>query len=96
MPLTWTPCPSGGSAIFPEATGHLPSVAGRLNPIRDSLDRTYLYASNVAISGGKQQPVSFVLGEELQLTDANGREALVRIVDIVGRSALVEYRPGAA
>ena len=90
------PLPVGGSAIFPEATGHLPALDGRLNPIRDSLDRTYLYASNVAISGGKQQPVPFVLGEALQLTDANGREALVRIVDIVGRSALVEYRPGSA
>ena len=90
------PLPVGGSAIFSEATGHLPALDGRLNPIRDSLDRTYLYASNVAISGGKQQPVPFVLGEELRLTDANGREALVRIVDIAGRSALVEYRPGSA
>ena len=33
------------------------------------------------------------LGEELRLTDANGQEMFVRIVDIVGRSALVEYRP---
>ena len=85
--------PGGGSCSFAEATGYLPILAGRLNPIRDTHDRTYLYASHIAINEGGQQPVHFVPGEELRLTDAEGREALVRIVDIVGRSALVEYRP---
>ena len=37
----------GGSVIFSEATGHLPGLKGRLNPIRDTSDRTYLYASNI-------------------------------------------------
>ena len=82
----------GGSCFFAESTGYIPALAGRLNPIRDAHDRTYLYASNIAIDEGRQQPVHFVLGEELRLTDAEGREALVRVVDIVGRSALVEYR----
>ena len=83
----------GGSCIFAEATGYIPTLVGRLNPIRDTHDRTYLYAANIAINEGRQQPVHFVLGEELRLTDAEGRETLARIVDIVGRSALVEYRP---
>ena len=83
----------GGAVIFPEATGHLPGLSGRLNPIRDTLDRTYLYAFNIAINEGKQQPVHFILGEDLRLTDANGRELVVCIVAIIGRSALVEYRP---
>ena len=83
----------GGSVIFPERTGYIPGLSGRLNPIRDSQDRTYLFASNIAINGGQPQAVHFILGEELHLTDADGREALVRIVDIVGRAALVEYRP---
>ena len=81
----------GGSVVFSEATGHLPGLKGRLNPIRDTHDRTYLYASNIAIDDGKQQPVQFIPGEELQLTDAEGTALRVRIVDIVGRSALVEY-----
>ena len=85
--------PGGGSVIFKEATGQIPGVTGRLNPIRDAHDRTYLYASNIAINQGRPQPVHFLLGEELRLTDANGREMFVRIVDIVGQSALVEYRP---
>ena len=84
--------PQGGAAIFPEATGHLPGLKGRLNPIRDTGDRTYLYASNIAINDGQQQPVSFLPGEELTLTDSDGNELRVRIVDVVGRSALVEYR----
>ena len=85
--------PNGGAVIFPEATGYLPGLSGRLNPIHDSHDRTYLYASNIAISGGKQQPVHFIPGEDLRLTDADGRELMVRIIAITGRSALVEYRP---
>ena len=85
--------PEGGSVIFPEATGYLPGLKGKLNPIRDTHDRTYLYASNIAINEGRQQPVHFVPGEDLRLTDAEGSGLLVCIVDIVGRSALVEYRP---
>ena len=84
--------PQGGSVIFPEATGYLPGLKGRLNPIRDTHDRTYLYASNIAINEGCQQPVHFLLGEELRLTDTEGKEILIRIINIVGRSALVEYR----
>ncbi len=84
--------PEGGAVIFPEATGHIPGLTGRLNPILDTHDRTYLYASNIAINQGEPQPVHFIVGEELRLTDADGRERRVCIVDIVGRSALVEYR----
>ena len=85
------PLREGGSVIFAESTGYLPVVQGRLNPIRDAHDRTYLYASNISINEGMQQPVHFSLGEDLRLTDADGREAIVRIVDVVGRSALLEY-----
>ena len=33
---------SGSAAIFAQSTGHLPGLRGRLNPIRDTSDRTYL------------------------------------------------------
>ena len=92
LTLELDPLPDGGAVIFPEATGSVPGLRGRLNPVRDTHDRTYLYASNIAINQGRQQPVHFLPGEALRLTDANGVEAIVRIVDIVGRSALVEYR----
>ena len=48
----------GGSVIFSEATGGLPGLKGRLNPIRDTHNRTYLYASNIAINEGEPQPVN--------------------------------------
>ena len=91
LALDLTPLPRSGSAIFPEATGSLPGLNGRLNPIRDSLDRTYLYATNIAVGRGQLQPVQFVPGEDLRLTDSDGTERLVRIVEILGRSALVEH-----
>ena len=84
--------PDGGLVIFPEATGNIPGLSGRLNPKRDMHDRTYLYASNIAINEGKQQPVTFIPREDLRLTDADGKELMVRIVAIIGRSALVQYR----
>ena len=84
--------PRGGSVIFPEATGHVPGLRGRLNPVRDDLDRTYLYASNIAIGQGRPQPVHFVPGEELQLTDSDGAVLFVRILEVIGRSAVLEYR----
>ena len=93
LALELTPIPGGGSVIFQEATGHIPGLSGRLKPIRDTLDRTYLDASNISINQGKQQPVHFTFGEELRLTDADGREAMVRILDVAGRSVLLEYRP---
>ncbi|MDE0529311.1 MAG: DUF4143 domain-containing protein [Truepera sp.] len=84
--------PNGGAVIFENATGQVPILQGRLNPILDNLGRTYLHADNIAINGGLRQPVDFTLGEELHLADAEGREASVRIVKIVGRSVLVQYR----
>lgn len=82
----------GGAVIFPEATGHLPGLNGRLNPILDSHGRTCLYASNIAINQGQAQPVHFGFGESLRLTDADANELDVRIIYMQGRSALVEYR----
>jgi len=89
--LNLRPLPEGGSAIFSEGSGEVPGVAGRLNPVRDNLDRTYLYTSNVSVNEGSPQPVPVVLGEELRLVDAHGARTNIRIIDIVGASALVEY-----
>ena len=91
LALETAPLPGGGSTIFPEGTGNIPGLKGRVNPIRDALDRTYLYASNIAVRQGKPQPVQFDFGERIQLTDADGKQRVVRVVDIAGRSALVEY-----
>ena len=91
--VEFEPLESGGAVIFAQSTGHLPGLRGRLNPILDTSDRTHLYANNIAINGGQQQPVPFRLGQPLRLTDAYGAELSVTIIDIVGQSALVEYQP---
>ncbi len=90
--LELAPQELGGGAVFAEGTGYLPGLADRLNPILDANDRAYLYAINTAINGGLQQPVHFSLGDDLHLMDADGYELSVRVVDIVGRSSLIEYR----
>ncbi|MCY4163236.1 MAG: hypothetical protein OXE93_03330, partial [bacterium] len=92
LQLKISPLPGGGSAIFPNSSGNLPNVAGGLNPIMDTLNRTYLYTHNISINHGLQQPVNFAFNEELLLTDANGREALLRVVNIVGQAALLQYQ----
>ena len=84
---------NGGSMVIPERTGHLPGLAGRLNPILDNLDRMYLYATNVSIDDGRQQPVHFKLGEAMRLTDVHGAEWLVRFVEMIGISSVLEYEP---
>ena len=85
--------PKGGSMVIPERTGHLPGLEGRLNPILDSLDRMYLYATNVSINEGRQQPVHFKLNEALRLTDVRGAEWSVRFVEMTGNSSVLEYEP---
>jgi len=51
--LELQPVETGGSVIFPNGTGYLPGLRGRVNSILDSLDRTYVYADNIAIEQGR-------------------------------------------
>lgn len=83
----------GGSVIFADQSGYVPGIEGRLNPILDASQRTYLYTTNVAVNSGQQQPVHFSVGEDvLNLVDAHGNECDVRIVAMSGQSSLLEYR----
>jgi len=80
------------SIIFPNSTGHIPELDGRLNPILDTLDRTYLYANNIAIEGGKNQPATFVIGKPVILEDKNGVLMAVTFIRIQGDSSLLQYK----
>ena len=82
----------GGVVITPDGAREIPGLHGTIIPIQDTHDRSYMYASKISINQGMQQPVIFELNEELKLTDSFGSERLVKVVDIVGKSALVEYR----
>lgn len=85
------PTENGGSMIFAESSGSIPRIRGRLNPILDTLDRTYLYANNVAINDGKTQPVQFILNEPVRLTDAYGEKATIWFREILGSSSVFDY-----
>ncbi len=86
------PMADGGSLVFPDGAGRLRGIRGRLHPILDRHDRTYLYASNVAINDGETQPVHFALDEALRLTDAYGAGATVWFREMVGASSVFDYR----
>ena len=62
----------------------------------DEHGRTYIYAKNIAIDHGESQPVHFKLGQDLHLEDSDGCKQTVRVLDIVGSSALLEYETARA
>lgn len=79
-------------SIVMYSTGYIPGLSGRLSPILDSSNRTYLYADNIAIDGGKsQQPVVFSLNVPIELEDANGVVVFATVKHIAGRVALLQY-----
>ena len=86
------PAPNGGSLIIANRTGHLPGIQGRLNPRLDNLDRTYLYADNISINDGLQQPVHFNLNEPVRLTDSMGAGATLWFREMLGSSCVFDYR----
>lgn len=73
------------------STGYIPGLAGRLNPILDTSNRTYLYADNIAINGGKNQPVVFKINEPFELEDADGVVMQVKVLHIQGKTTLLEF-----
>jgi len=80
-----------GSIII-QSTGYIQGLQGRLNPILDSHNRMYLYADNIAIDGGKNQPVSFSLNELMLLEDSQGVIMSLIFKFINGRTtALIDY-----
>jgi len=79
-----------GSAIC-LSTCHLPNIQGRLSPILDSQNRTYLYADNIAIDGGKNQPVTFQIDEPIELEDCHGNFLSLTVLHIQGRTSLLEF-----
>ncbi len=80
-----------GSIVCINGTGYIPGLQGRLNPILDSINRMYLYATNISINNGKLQPVDFSLGEELNLEDCMGVYKKVSILEMKGNTALLQF-----
>ena len=79
-----------GSLVIHD-TGYIPGLAGRLNPILDTSNRTYLYADNIAIDGGKSQPATFTINVPIELEDANGSIVFATVKHVAGRVTLLQY-----
>lgn len=80
-----------GSIIIPSGTGYIPGLEGRLNPILDSSYRTYFYADNIAIDGGKQQPVHFEIDKPIFVEDNVGIKKRIYFRFIKGRTSVIDY-----
>lgn len=78
-------------SIICERTAYVPGLKGRLNPILDTENRTYLYADNIAINGGEPQPATFKVGVPMNLEDCDGVIMQVTIKDIQGQISLIEF-----
>ena len=72
-------------------TGYIQGLNGRLNPILDSQNRTYLYADNIAIEGGKNQPVTFSLNQPFVVEDSFGNQFEFKISSIGKNGATIEH-----
>lgn len=81
-----------GSLICPNRTGYIPGLDGRLNPILDTSNRTYLYADNIAINGGINQPATFEIGKPITLEDRSGVIMTVVFLRTKGDSSLLQYK----
>lgn len=79
-----------GSVIM-YSTGHIPGLNGRLNPTRNTSNRTYLYADNIAIDGGMAQPANFSINQPIELEDADGTVVYAAVKHIAGRVILMQF-----
>ncbi len=83
---------SSGGSIICHGTCHIPNFKGRLNPKLDRLNRTYLYADNIAIEGGGTQPFHFKVGEPFTLQDAVGKTIYLNVKAMIADSSILEYK----
>ena len=85
---------NGGSYIFPYGIGVIPGIDGSLDVAYRDTNSYSLYANNVAVNGGVNQPVLLELNDLVDLKDCDGNEFSFRVVKILDRAVLVEYLEG--
>lgn len=78
-------------SIIVQSTGYIPGLNGRLNPILDTSNRMYIYADNISINDGKNQPVIFNIDEPFSLEDRNGVVMNIIVRFISNETTLIDY-----
>lgn len=96
----WDPChdievtivsSKNAGSIVCFSTVNIPGLEGRLNLILDTNNRTYLYADNISINGGGNQPAKFEVDIPFELEDSNGIVMQIRVLCIQGQTSLIQY-----
>jgi hypothetical protein len=90
--LVMDPLPAGGSIIIRRGSGTVPPLSGRLNPIRDSLGRTYIYGDNISFADSPDQPFAFKEGKPFRAEDASEAVVDLTVVVTLGKTSLIRYR----
>jgi len=80
-----------GSKII-NKSDFIPGLKGKIKPISKSEKKLTLYADNIAIEEGANQPYSFELNKSLKLEDNAGNRMLLTFRFFQGSIALVDYR----
>jgi hypothetical protein len=50
-----------------------------------------MYADNISLNNGTQQPVHFQLGSPLKAEDRDANCFDLTVIDIIGKTALIEF-----
>lgn len=92
LTIELNPLKAGGGLIIKGGFGVIPGLHGQINPMRDFYDRLSMYATNISVEEGQQQPVYFSFGETLRLMDTSNVKMLVTVEKIIGDTALIQYQ----
>ncbi len=79
-----------GSAII-NKSGQIPVLTGKMEPVLKSDKKFALYADNIAIEGGQDQPYDFELNKSISLEDNAGNIIHLTFRFFQGRIALIDY-----
>ncbi|GAA4275195.1 TIR domain-containing protein [Aquimarina gracilis] len=81
----------GFGSVVINKSGQVPGIVGKIEPIRKTDKGFALYADNIAIDGGANQPCDFELNKSLSLEDNGGNIIHLTFRFFQGRIALADY-----
>ncbi|WP_299604447.1 TIR domain-containing protein [uncultured Aquimarina sp.] len=79
-----------GSLII-NKSGQIPGLTGKVEPAISTDEKLSIYADNIAIEGGKNQPYNMDLDESVTLEDKEGNIISLIFRFFQGRIALIDY-----
>ncbi|AXT57559.1 TIR domain-containing protein [Aquimarina sp. MMG015] len=81
---------NSGSIII-NKSGQVPGISGKIEPVSKSDKKLLLYADNIAIEGGKDQPYDFELNKSIALEDNKGNIVYLTFRFFQARIALIDF-----